>query len=1236
VQSAEIALSDALQKSNNTARDQALQRRQNNNSVADARQRLDELQSKSLKDAGVDTSGLDQQLASQRELNELKQAELALAEAKKKRADDANNAEKEAAKAAIAAEQAQLALNQARRKEQDDQKNDINNVTDAVKRLAEGDKSALDGINASAENISKGIIKAAADGGKSLGELKGDLSDLSSGAPGVKATFLEIGKVLQNIEDPALKSAVAVRLLGRAVGQDFLNVLSDPEKIESFIKRVHELGLEVDSVDKKVSEDFRSALFTLQNDIQLVATKLATAFGPGFTTILKAIDDALISNKNSLIQFADTVAARAVPVVESFIRVLSGASTVDDQWLVNYTDKLKAFGEGLGQLVGLVSTVFGAIVSGAGKVAEALNSVFGSNLNAFDVLFAAWVSRIVLGFAAVQAGAVSAATGVAVGLAPVLATLGLFAAAVYTVVKAWEALQDILGLGKTSHFDAILDGTLERLKAIGDILSGDITKGVEEWKAANEKQAAAEKSLDDVDKQVADGQKRRQQELLQAEKDKLKDSLDEHKKTSNEKDTINKQSADNQLASNKRVVEDTKKSAQETKASDSDRKLQERTVQDHPGLSFAQGSLVKGGTSGERIDLQKPGETKDAVKQGVVEGIAASGLGNNGNKLLDKSNVVNIPEGASQGQINDAFRRQQDATGAELKQSPISLEDAIQRVIRSGGKNDLTQPQPIMDPKEIQGILDEFKQFGTDIRKDPRIDAILELLSDRSDGSIKGQRPETLGQLERMLTNQQQIQEFENKQQDEFSKNIAREFGQELQKMKPGQVSSSYPPAVPGRYDQNGNFVPSDPKNVGYGTQPKTNPPGYVPGAPAPITFPDYQKFLKDSVFPQSVPLPTSRPAEAGPGSTNYQQQQKTMTDAVRDGVLEASKEVETKPVASRPETTSIPSGEPFPRLPLPESPPLSPDLQPPGINPEAQSIADTVNGFIDAIGRARDGVAQFADKLPQQGAESLTPQDQSTVNDNVLNTLRDLITQPDRFTSPEQSAPAESQQAPPTAIDNFFSSMLDSFNSLFTKLPQPETGPVESLGIRGDNGIDDTIQQADGSFRDAGSSADSLSSSLSALAGAAEGAVSGLNNVSTSSVGSVVQAATGGWIRGPGGPTGDKIPALLSDEEFVHSARATRFWGVDFMHAINNLQVPRFSTGGLVGLLSPSLPRFAAGGLVSAPSSSGEMPKLGSVDLRTDSGSVRVAVDRGGLTQLRRAAVMRNMGKDKQPGWVR
>jgi hypothetical protein len=69
--------------------------------------------------------------------------------------------------------------------------------------------------------------------------------------------------------------------------------------------------------------------------------------------------------------------------------------------------------------------------------------------------------------------------------------------------------------------------------------------------------------------------------------------------------------------------------------------------------------------------------------------------------------------------------------------------------------------------------------------------------------------------------------------------------------------------------------------------------------------------------------------------------------------------------------------------------------------------------------------------------------------------------------------------------------------------------------------------------------------------------------------------AATGGLIRGPGGPRDDRAGLwALSDGEFVVQSAAVQHYGVDLFHALNSLMIGGFATGGQVGRVSsPSLP---------------------------------------------------------------
>jgi TP901 family phage tail tape measure protein len=64
------------------------------------------------------------------------------------------------------------------------------------------------------------------------------------------------------------------------------------------------------------------------------------------------------------------------------------------------------------------------------------------------------------------------------------------------------------------------------------------------------------------------------------------------------------------------------------------------------------------------------------------------------------------------------------------------------------------------------------------------------------------------------------------------------------------------------------------------------------------------------------------------------------------------------------------------------------------------------------------------------------------------------------------------------------------------------------------------------------------------------------------------IKARTGGLIRGPGGPTGDKIPALLSDKEFVVNAKSAQKHA-GLLWAINSGSfrgAPGFKKGGGIG----------------------------------------------------------------------
>lgn len=58
---------------------------------------------------------------------------------------------------------------------------------------------------------------------------------------------------------------------------------------------------------------------------------------------------------------------------------------------------------------------------------------------------------------------------------------------------------------------------------------------------------------------------------------------------------------------------------------------------------------------------------------------------------------------------------------------------------------------------------------------------------------------------------------------------------------------------------------------------------------------------------------------------------------------------------------------------------------------------------------------------------------------------------------------------------------------------------------------------------------------------------------------------ASGGQVYGEGGPRDDKIPAWLSNREWIHPVDAVDYYGADFMRAVQTKRFPRFARGGQV-----------------------------------------------------------------------
>lgn len=210
--------------------------------------------------------------------------------------------------------QARLAAREAAREENEARRNDISQVTKGVQGLIDGNAGALKSFNASAENIVKGVVAAAGQGSEALKGLGDSFASVGSKAPDVKDVLTQLGAALKNIDDPALRSKVAIEALGKS-GQSFLVAL-DSGKMDQFINDVKRMGGTVDETDKKIANNFRSAITGLNQDLENISTKISSAFGPGITDLITTFDDFLKRNQTSIVKLAEAIASLLNPALK--------------------------------------------------------------------------------------------------------------------------------------------------------------------------------------------------------------------------------------------------------------------------------------------------------------------------------------------------------------------------------------------------------------------------------------------------------------------------------------------------------------------------------------------------------------------------------------------------------------------------------------------------------------------------------------------------------------------------------------------------------------------------------------------------------------------------------------------------------------------------------------------------------------------------------------------------------
>lgn len=392
-------------------------------------------------------------------------------------------------KAMLAVEQARQAQIQAITAQREHEINSVARLKQFIDALASGASTAGIQVNASVENMIRGLIASVGPGVQALSGVTNSLGQIGQQAPALRPVLLRLADVFKNMTDETLKMAIATRLFGRAAATGMVEALSQGSAaIIAQENRMKSLGLVITQADEAISKGFIQALGRLRNALGIVGTQLGLLFQPAFTQMLNTIANAVEQGRGRILAFGAAIRDAVLPVLETFVRVLLGIPQAGtDDWLLRYIANIRAFGEAVSSVItGVVIPAFRLLLAVAGAIASGLNSVFGTNLNALEILIAAWVAKILGLFRLVALGVgamgsaiaaiatqVAAATGSTFGAA-LLATVAtlirqfiILTAVITAAVEAWNNFVTPAGGGELGKFDNFLERTTQKMKALG-------------------------------------------------------------------------------------------------------------------------------------------------------------------------------------------------------------------------------------------------------------------------------------------------------------------------------------------------------------------------------------------------------------------------------------------------------------------------------------------------------------------------------------------------------------------------------------------------------------------------------------------------------------------------------------------------------------------------------------------------------------------------------------------------
>lgn len=224
-----------------------------------------------------------------------------------------------------------------------------------------------------------GVQVRFADGSlRNAGDVIGDLAD-----------------VFQTMPDGVRKSAAAVELFGRTGPQiiPFLN--SGKKGLFELGEEAERLGITFTEAKFAIGRDMLDAFNRLRRTVQGVRDDFGLLFAPLWTRVATELTAVVIKNRDAILEWGRQLRNFLMPIVGDLIALMQGRDAdVQNTFIITLRDRVVLLVDALRGLYTVAQVVFTALRDLIQPVLDVINDLFGTDLQANQVLVALLLAKI--------------------------------------------------------------------------------------------------------------------------------------------------------------------------------------------------------------------------------------------------------------------------------------------------------------------------------------------------------------------------------------------------------------------------------------------------------------------------------------------------------------------------------------------------------------------------------------------------------------------------------------------------------------------------------------------------------------------------------------------------------------------------------------------------------------------------------------------------------------------------